>query len=166
MTTRRVLDAAYRRSNATLRLPVRPSLAARQLATGLLAAGDDPGIRQRLGQDLLQALSTTARIAPPILSVPDCPQIHTLAGARLRSKTYGDYQCLASSRGAVDPRIRIFHRTAIKQQAVSPKVFLHTLLHEWCHHHDIASLKLGRSLHTRGFYTRLHLLCDELFPTP
>ena len=54
-----------------------------------------------------------------------------------------------------DARIRIYHRTAVRQQVITPKVFLNTLLHEWVHHFDFAGLRLPRSPHTAGFYARL-----------
>ncbi|MFN2582417.1 MAG: hypothetical protein ABR498_06725, partial [Candidatus Dormibacteria bacterium] len=81
---------------------------------------------------------------------------------RLQSKTYGYYRC--DSRGGVvaDARIRIYHRTAVRQQVISPKVFLNTLLHEWVHHYDFAGLRLARSPHTSGFYARLRALAESL----
>jgi hypothetical protein len=97
------------------------------------------------------------------LTVIPRPQLHTLQAHRLRSKTYGYYQCKHDRTGVLASVIHIFHLTAVKQQVLSPLVFLETLLHEWCHHYDYATLRLGASPHTRGFYTRLRLLCDELF---
>jgi hypothetical protein len=59
-------------------------------------------------------------------------------------------------------RIRIYHRTARRQQVISAKVFLNTLLHEWVHHWDFAGLGLPRSPHTAGFYARLRALAEAL----
>jgi len=50
----------------------------------------------------------------------------------------------------------------VREKVISPKVFLNTLLHEWVHHFDFAGLRLARSPHTAGFYTRLRCLADAL----
>jgi hypothetical protein len=36
------------------------------------------------------------------------------------------------------------------------------VLHEWVHHFDFAGLRLARSPHTAGFYSRLRALADAL----
>ena len=59
-------------------------------------------------------------------------------------------------------RIRIYHRTAVQQRVIAPKVFLNTLLHEWTHHYDFHGLRLPRSYHTAGFFARLRALADAL----
>jgi hypothetical protein len=45
---------------------------------------------------------------------------------------------------------------------VRPSAFLHTLLHEFCHHHDVEALKLLRSFHTAGFHARLRHLRSQV----
>ena len=96
------------------------------------------------------------------VTVADRPQVHQHDGRRLQSKTYGYYNCSFRDGAVSGARIRIYHRTAVRQQVIAPKVFLNTVLHEWMHHYDFAALELDRSPHTAGFYTRLRVLADEL----
>ncbi len=58
--------------------------------------------------------------------------------------------------------IRVYHLTAIRQQVLSPRVFLETLLHEWVHHYDFAALRFPRSPHTKGFFERVRSLAVGL----
>jgi len=89
--------------------------------------------------------------------VPRCPvsysgkQPHSTAGNRLRAKTYGNY----SPRSF---RIKLYKYTARTQKVVANKTLLNTLIHELCHHFDFQILKLKRSPHTSGFYTRISTL--------
>ena len=94
--------------------------------------------------------------------VADRAQVHEHDGRRLQSKTYGYYRCRFSRGSVTDARIRVYHRTAVRQQVISSKVFLNTVLHEWMHHFDFAGLKLERSPHTAGFFARLRDLADTL----
>jgi hypothetical protein len=155
-------DATYLRSQAAAGLPVRPSAVARGLCMRLLAAGDDARERRRLGQLLVDELSATAGLCPCEVAVADKAQVHEHDGRRLRSKTYGYYRCWFDDNRVSRARIRIYHRTAVRQQVISPKVFLNTLLHEWVHHFDFDGLRLARSPHTAGFYARLRALADAL----
>ena len=155
-------DATYLRSQAAVGLPVRPSAVARGLAMRVAGAGEDPRERQRLAQMLLNELDDLASLPPCDVTVADRPQVHQHDGRRLQSKTYGYYQCKARDGQVTAARIRIYHRTAVREQVISPKVFLNTLLHEWVHHFDFAGLRLPRSPHTSGFYTRLRALADSL----
>lgn len=155
-------DAVYRRSQRATGLPVRPSPVARGLALRLLEVGDDPHERRRLGQMLLDELSTIAAIGRVELVVADRPQVHQHDGRRLQSKTYGYYRCWFEDGEVSRARIRIYNRTAVRAQVVAAKVFLNTLLHEWVHHFDFSALRLARSPHTAGFYSRLRALADAL----
>ncbi len=156
-------DAAYRRSQAATGAPIHPSVVARGLVLRILAAGDGAGDRQRIGQLLLDELSRSAGLPDCRLVVPDRPQVHRHDGRRLQSKTYGYYAFRRGPDGeSVAARIRIYHRTAIQQRVISPKVFLNTLLHEWVHHYDFHGLGLPRSYHTAGFFARLRALADAL----
>ena len=155
-------DPSYRRSNAALTLPVKPGVVTRGLAMRVLDAGEEAGDRQRAGQLLLNDLDHAAGLLPVALVVADRRQVNTHDGQRLQSRTYGYYRCWFEA-GRVDrARIRIYHRTAVRGQVISPKVFLNTLLHEWGHHWDFAGLRLSRSPHTAGFYARLRFLADAL----
>ena len=159
---RRQPDAAYHRSQAAVGLPVRPTPVCRGLALRVLDAGDDHRDRQRVGQLLLDELSTAAGLGPVTLVVADRAQVHEHDGSRLQSRTYGYYRCWFADGRVSRARIRIYHRTAVRQQVITPKVFLNTLLHEWAHHFDFDGLRLPRSPHTAGFYGRLRALADAL----
>jgi hypothetical protein len=155
-------DATYRRSQSATGLPVHPSVIARGLALGIVDASDDHVERRKLGQLLLDELDALADLAYCELVVADRAQVHEHNGQRLQSKTYGYYRCTFTAAGVTKARIRIYHRTAVRQQVITPKVFLNTLLHEWTHHYDFAGLRLPRSPHTAGFYARLRTLADAL----
>ena len=157
-----VTDAAYRRSNAAVGLPVLPSAIARGLATRVLEVSDSATDRCRVGQLLIDELSAAAGLPTVELVVADRAQVHEHDGRRLQSKTYGYYRCWFEGGEVTRSRIRIYHRTAVRQQVIAPKVFLNTLLHEWNHHFDFAGLRLPRSPHTAGFYARLRALADAL----
>lgn len=159
---RRQPDAAYRGSQAAAGLPVQPSTVARGLVLRLLDVGDEHAERGRLGQLLVDELNLTADLPACLLVVADRPQLHSHDGHRVQSRTYGYYRCVITGSAVTRSRIRIYHRTAMRQQVITPKVFLNTLIHEWTHHYDFAGLKLSRSPHTAGFYARLRSLADAL----
>ncbi len=155
-------DSTYVRSQANGGLPVAPDVVARGLVMSLLEIGDDPKQRRRLAQMLIDTLDGLAGLPPCTVVVADRAQVHEHDGRRLQSKTYGYYRCRFVDGAVTDARIRIYHRTAVRQQVISPKVFLNTLLHEWVHHFDFAGLRLARSPHTAGFYARLRALAEAL----
>jgi hypothetical protein len=128
----------------------------------MLEAGEDALERRRLGQLLIDTLDDLAGLPACALVVADRPQVHQHDGRRLQSKTYGYYRCHFAAGAVSEARIRIYHRTAVRRQVISPKVFLNTLLHEWVHHFDFAGLRLPRSPHTAGFYARLRALAEAL----
>jgi len=132
------------------------------LAMGIVDAGADHRERQRLARMLAGELSHLAGLPPCDVVVADRAQVHEHDGRRLQSKTYGYYRCRLQAGVVSGARIRIYHRTAVRQQVISSKVFLNTLLHEWVHHYDFAGLQLARSPHTSGFYTRLRWLAEQL----
>jgi hypothetical protein len=155
-------DSTYRRSQASSGLPVAPDVVARGVVMSLLESGDDHRERRRLGQMLIDTLDGLAGLPACAVVVADRAQVHEHDGRRLQSKTYGYYRCRFVEGTVTDARIRIYHRTAVRQQVISPKVFLNTLLHEWVHHYDFAGLRLARSPHTAGFYARLRALAEAL----
>lgn len=155
-------DAAYRLSQQRTGVPVDPDAVARGLVMGLLGSGDDHRERQRLAQLLVDTLDDLAGLVPCAVVVADRPQTHAHDGRRLQSKTYGYYRCWFAGGVVARARIRIYHRTAVRQQVITTKVFLNTLLHEWVHHFDFAGLRLPRSPHTSGFYARLRALAEAL----
>jgi hypothetical protein len=155
-------DLAYLRSQSVTGLPVQPSPVARGLATRVIGAPDDHRERRRISQLLVDELSATAGLPPCQIVVADRAQVHQHDGQRLQSRTYGYYRCAFKNGQVADARIRIYHRTAVRQQVISPKVFLNTVLHEWMHHFDFAGLGLERSPHTAGFFARLRALAEAL----
>jgi hypothetical protein len=156
-------EASYRRSQRATGVPVRPTPIARGLAARVLGVGDDAADRERIAQHLVDELSREAGLPPCQVVVPDRPQVHRHDGRRLQSKTYGYYTYRLDGQGGVAwARIRIYHRTAVQQRVISAKVFLNTLLHEWLHHYDFHGLRLPRSYHTAGFFSRLRALADAL----
>jgi hypothetical protein len=155
-------DSTYVRSQAHNGLPVAPDVVARGLVMSILEVGDGPRERRRLGQMLVDTLDELAGLPACAVVVADRPQVHEHDGRRLQSKTYGYYRCRYIDGSITEARIRIYHRTAVRQQVISAKVFLNTLLHEWVHHFDFAGLRLARSPHTAGFYARLRALAEAL----
>jgi hypothetical protein len=155
-------DSTYVRSQASSGLPVAPDAVARGLVMSILEAGDEARERRRMAQLLVDTLDDLAALPACAIVVADRPQVHEHDGRRLQSRTYGYYRCRFTEGAVTDARIRIYHRTAVRQQVISPKVFLNTLLHEWVHHFDFAGLGLARSPHTAGFFARLRALADAL----
>jgi hypothetical protein len=154
----------YERSQAVLELPHPPAPAARVLVASLL---DSQSLRERerLAVALLEVLSDSFGLPSVRLVIADRAQTHaTDQRGRLAQKTYGYYRCRIPRRGAAPERcaIRIYHRTAIRQQVLAPGAFVNTLLHEWTHHFDFAALGLSRSPHTAGFFTRLRWLAASV----
>lgn len=64
---------------------------------------------------------------------------------------HGCYQPAEEGGHAV---IKVWMRTAKRNQVVAFKSFLRTVLHEFCHHLDYVLLGLADSFHTEGFYQR------------
>ena len=155
-------DASYRRSQAATGIPVVPGPVARGLAMRIVSLGEDAADRRRMGQLLVDELNHLAGLPPCEIVVADRRQVHQHDGRRLQSKTYGYYRCWLEDGRVGRARIRIYHRTAVRQQVISTKVFLNTLLHEWTHHYDFAGLRLNRSPHTAGFFKRLRALAESL----
>ena len=162
MFARRGADAAYTLSQLTTRSPLRPGAVARGLALRIVQASDDHRERARLAQLLIDELNAEGDLPPCAVVVADRAQVHQHDGRRLQSKTYGYYRCRFARGSVVDARIRIYHRTAVRQQVISSKVFLNTVLHEWMHHFDFSGLGLDRSPHTAGFFARLRDLAEAL----
>ncbi|HZN03529.1 MAG TPA: hypothetical protein VFD06_08050 [Candidatus Polarisedimenticolia bacterium] len=167
----RTAKADYQRSLKVTTLPLPDPDAAARTALHVLDAPDAAG-RLAAGQRLLDLLAAQTSISTPELVVPDSPQPHRRSGGRIVYSLQGDYRRRQPSKD--DPavarggkplgRIRVPHRTPARGDVVRPTAFLHTLLHEFCHHHDAESLGLFRSFHTAGFYARLRDLRSQVEP--
>jgi len=68
-----------------------------------------------------------------------------------RGELHGLYTQYGSGR---TDTIKVWMRTAKREQVVACKTFLRTLLHEVCHHLDYALFHLRDSFHTEGFFQR------------
>ena len=112
------------------------------------------GIRQKLGQSLLEELNQGAKIDSTKLKVSETKQYHRKYQGRVVSKQYGYYRPQSNY-------IYIQNQTAVRGQNLAAKTFLDTLLHEWLHHYDRLKLKLN-SIHTKGFYLRLKSVKEKL----
>jgi len=165
----RTRQADYNRSNRKTSLAIPDPEAAARAARTLLAA-PDAASRQAAGQRLLDLLAAETGIPTPELVVPDAQQPHRRSGGRIVYSLQGDYRRRQPS--PADPtvarggrpigRIRVLHRTPARAAVVRPSAFMHTLLHEFCHHHDAEALGLLRSFHTAGFYARLKHLRGQI----
>ena len=159
--------SAYERSKGVESVTWREFPLGKGLALAILDETSAPG-RQAKGQALLDVLDEAAGLPPCKLTVVDRPQRHRTRSGKLEMKTYGYYRIAWESRPQRGT-IRIYNLTAIRQQVLSPKVFLETLLHEWVHHYDFTGLQLDRSPHTSGFFARIRDLAETLgvgFVTP
>ena len=135
-----------------------------------LLAADSADARLAVGCDLLARLAEQTGVSVPELVVPDEHQPHRRRGGRIVYSLQGEYN--RRSPTAADPRvarggkplgrIRVINRTPARGDVVRPSAFLHTLLHEFCHHHDAEALDLHSSFHTSGFYARLRHLREQI----
>jgi hypothetical protein len=165
----RTKQADYRRSNRQTSLAIPDPDAAGRAARAVLAA-PDAASRQAAGQRLLDLLAAETGIPTPELVVPDAQQPHRRSGGRIVYSLQGDYRRRQPSPadssvargGRPLGRVRVLHRTPARGAVVRPSAFLHTLLHEFCHHHDAEALGLMRSFHTAGFYARLRHLRGQI----
>lgn len=154
----------YAKSQAVVELPHPPPRAAGSLVGSLLDSRQ-LAEREHLAVALLEVLNDSFGLPPVRLVLADRAQTHaTDETGRLARKTYGYYRCRIPVPGSVPDRcaIRIYHRTAVRQQVLAPGAFVDTLLHEWTHHFDFSGLKLSRSPHTAGFFARLGWLASTV----
>jgi hypothetical protein len=143
----------YARSNAITTVDIDITRDARDVARQLLGSHATAD-RQRLGDELCDALCDAAAIDIVRLKVSDARQWHKTWNGRVVFKQYGYYV----------PKTRyvyVNNRTAVRGQVLAARTFTTTLLHEWVHHYDHAKLGL-QSVHTAGFYARLRALREKL----
>jgi hypothetical protein len=137
----------YRKSNEVpvVQLPnwraVRPIV--RRLEEAL--PGGNRHVVQEVCTDLLNAMADGLRIRRVRIAVLERrPSDET-------EELHGCYQPAEEGGHAV---IKVWMRTAKRNQVVAFKSFLRTVLHEFCHHLDYVLLELADSFHTEGFYQR------------
>lgn len=159
----------YARSNRIRTIPLPDVRDAAGAARRLLAVRDATS-RQLYGQQILAALARQTGVTVPELVVPDDPQPHRRARGRIVYSQQGEYRRREPSpenprvaRGGKPlGRIRMHNRTPARAAPVRGDAFLHTLLHEFCHHHDGEGLGLLQSFHTAGFFARVRHLRQQL----
>lgn len=130
-------------------------------AAGAIEAAMRTGLVAPVGAACERFLSQAAAF----YGVP-APRVRVLAARPLRvreggwaTELFGDY----------DPRtgaMRVWMRTAIRQQVTSFGTFLSTLCHEFCHHLDSVLFGFRDTPHTRGFYERAAALYHHARGTP
>jgi len=81
-------------------------------------------------------------------------QPHKHNGKRLQRKTLGIHR---QHKG-----INIYRFTAVRKKQISPKTAIDTLLHEIMHRIDYVIIELTKSIHSKGFYSRLKHLTETI----
>ena len=145
---------AYTRSNAILEVEHG------KFSTPTYAAllSDDGGREQR-SQDLLDYLCDEFNIPHVKVIVADKPRKVSMGG---RKTTHGFIKVAGYGDRNVSKYINVYNYTAKTHKVVAIKTFTGTLLHEFMHHYDLQYLKLDKTLHTAGFYTRISDLQRKL----
>ena len=150
----------YERSDALLRMPLPPAeelqAYTRQMAE-LLADGKTGPVREAAGK-LLGLLSQFYEVPAPGVRVLGV-RPHRVTRGVCTYQLFGDYTPSTQ-------QIRVWMRTAMREQVTSPRALLNTLLHEFCHHLDCHRLSCPQSYHTRGFFTRIDHLYHHALGTP
>ena len=80
-------------------------------------------------------------------------------GERWTTELFGDYT-------PETMLIRVWMRTAVRNEVTSFGTFLSTLCHEFCHHLDYQKFGFHDSWHTHGFYERAAVLYHHARGTP
>jgi hypothetical protein len=149
-------QATYRASDAVpaLRLPdpaaLRPDVDALRAALAQDEAAEVARISQRLTDGLCAMLDVEA------------PEVEVLAVRP--SADWGELHGLYTPDDGGVSRIRLWMRTARHARVVAFRTYLRTLLHELCHHLDLALLGLAWSFHTEGFFKRESSVFRQLVP--
>jgi hypothetical protein len=155
-----VLRKEYEASDARPTLTLPPAAPLQEVTRALDEAlkADDQGAVTVAGTRMLADLAAFYRIPQPGLSVLGS-RPHQVVGGHLAYELYGDYTLATGV-------IRVWMRTAVFGRVTSHRGLLNTLLHEFCHHLDIAGMALPSTPHTRGFYGRVDDLYHLALATP
>jgi hypothetical protein len=144
----------YRQSDAVRVIPLGDTKLASAAAVDLeraLRAGDRTEVG-RASRALAAFVCVRLKVSTPIVRVLSRRPNSSV------EELYGLYERDSAKRAV----IRVWMRTAAKQQVVAFRTFLRTLLHELCHHLDYEALGLSDSLHTEGFFARESSLAKQL----
>ena len=142
---------AYEKSNSILE--VAHGKFTTKTYSDLLADGD----REQKSQALVDYLCDVFKIPHVRVYVADKPR--RVSG---RKTTHGFISVSGYGDRNVSKYINIYNYTAKTHKVVAIKTFTGTLLHEFMHHYDLQYLKLDKTLHTAGFYTRISDLQRKL----
>ncbi len=106
----------------------------------------DPVELHRSSEAILESLNQAFYVGSRPLELCDQPRPHRRnRQGKVVEELHGDCTYGGS--------IRVFLRTAVREQPIALLTFLQTLLHEWVHHYDYQAF--GDSVHCGGFYRRL-----------
>jgi hypothetical protein len=147
----KVLRKIYIKSDSAGTLPL-PSAKKIQMLGKQLQRARDAGLHKDIKsacQGIVESLSHFYSVSSPRLVIKNTPRPYD---EEIIAEKHGDYQ-------GSNKRIRIWMLTAKREQVISYRIMLNTLLHEFCHHLDVCGFGLLGSPHTRGFYER----CDRLY---
>ncbi len=138
-----------------------PPAEALQAATLVLCAavegGDSKDVRRACDGVLSPLAEFFGVEAPPVRVLGVRP--HRVNEGVTTYQLYGDYS-------PDTQKVRVWLRTAVRGKVSSPRSFLSTLVHEFCHHLDCVKLEWPGSFHTRGFYGRVDQLYHLALATP
>ncbi|MEM6960256.1 MAG: hypothetical protein AAF550_00775 [Myxococcota bacterium] len=153
-----VQKEAYQKSNrvANIRIPEAASL--QELVPRMQQAllKKDRAQVERIGDALCRGINQQLGVEPVKVTVL------LTRPSSARSELHGLYV----RRPNAVPHIRVWMRTAVRNEVVRLRTFLRTLMHELCHHLDFAYLDFEESFHTQGFYRRESSLVRQLAPKP
>jgi hypothetical protein len=150
----------YDKSDGLVTMPLPPPERMQELTRALVEAmqGEDTAPVRHAASEVLGALAAFYGVPVPSLRILGV-RPHKVTSGVCTYQLFGDYTPSTQ-------RIRVWMRTAIREQVSSPKALLNTLLHEFCHHLDCTRLRWPGSYHTRGFYTRIDHLYHLALDTP
>ena len=111
--------------------------------------GGTPARLAAASQQFMDTLSKIFLVPPKALSLLDKPRPHSRdEKGRVRGELFGSCASMGN--------IRIYLRTAAREQCTALKTYFNTLVHEWVHHYDFEAL--GDTIHSSGFYERVNCI--------
>lgn len=137
----------YDKSAAITAIQLRPSTELRQTTAALPESLKQNNRAQVevLSQEIVNEICRS-------LGVPSVKiKVEGVRPSNARGELHGLY---TQHDGGRTDTIKVWMRTAKREQVVAFKTFLRTLLHEVCHHLDYTLFHLRDSFHTEGFFQR------------
>ena len=140
--------AQFRDSERLTRIELPPTSRLPQLAQVI-----DSVMKEGTREQVRRACAEFVSAAAALYGVR-APEVRALAARPLRVRDGGWQTELFGDYSIGNVLIRIWTRTAVRNQVTSFGTFLSTLCHEFCHHLDFQRFRFPDSWHTRGFYER------------